>query len=296
MLGSADPDVDVEVISLGWEFLQALGLRQVELLVNTMGTAEDRLRYVEVLRAWLTERLDALSPDDRDKVATHPMRVLDSKRPETQALTADAPAIADHLSPESEAHFARVRAGLAARGHRPHPAPRLVRGFDYYTHTTFEFVPSLVENAQATILGGGRYDGLVEELGGRPTPGIGFGSGIERLLIACDAEGVFPAPRRGVDVFVIDVTGGAEARDLTAELRAAGIGCDRAFDQKGMRAQMKAADRSGAAVAVIVGDQERHDGTAAVRPLRHEFGGDQAVVARTELIAHLRDLLTKEDG
>lgn len=296
VLGSADPDVDVEVISLGWEFLQALGLQQVELLLNTMGTAADRLRYVEVLRAWLTDRLDALSPDDRDKVAVHPMRVLDSKRPETQALTADAPAIADHLSPESEAHFARVRAGLTARGIAHTLSPRLVRGFDYYTHTTFEFVPTLVDNAQATILGGGRYDGLVEELGGRPTPGIGFGSGIERLLIACDAEGVFPAPARGVEVFVIDVTGGAEARDLTAELRAAGIGCDRAFDQKGMRAQMKAADRSGAAAAVIVGDQELADGTATVRPLRHEFGGDQAVVARNHLIAHLRDLLTKEDG
>jgi len=295
VLGSADPDVDVEVISLGWEFLAALGLEQVELLLNTMGTSADRLRYVEVLRAWLTEHLEELAPDDRDKVATHPMRVLDSKRPATQELTAGAPAIADHLSPESEAHFDRVRDGLGARGIPFTVAPRLVRGFDYYTHTTFEFVPSLVENAQATILGGGRYDGLVEELGGRPTPGIGFGSGIERLLIACDAEDVFPAPDRRIDVFVVDVTGGAHARDLTAELRTAGIRCDRAFDQRAMRSQMKAADRSEAALAVIIGEQEAADDTATVRPLRDAFGAAQQSVTRSALVDHVRDLLTKED-
>ncbi|HEX2578102.1 MAG TPA: histidine--tRNA ligase [Aquihabitans sp.] len=298
VIGSADPDVDVEVISLGSELLAALGLRQVELLLNTMGTPADRVAYVEVLRAWLAERRDELDEADREKVDTHPMRVLDSKGRGTQAVVAHAPAIADHLSPESEAHFARVRAGLEARGIAHTLAPRLVRGFDYYTHTTFEFVPTLVDNAQATILGGGRYDGLVAELGGPPTPGIGFGSGIERLLIACDAEGTFPAPEAAIDVFVIDVTGGAEARDLTAELRAAGIRCDRAFDQRSMKSQMKAADRSGAAVAVIVGEQEQADGTATVRPLRHAFDAtdqrDQQAVPRTGLVAHLRDALSKE--
>ncbi len=287
LLGTADPDADVEVISLGWEFLQALGLRRVELLINTMGTAADRLAYVEVLRAWLAERIDDLDPDDREKVAHHPMRVLDSKRAATRAVTEDAPAIADHLSPESEAHFARVREGLGARGIPFVLSPRLVRGFDYYTHTTFEFVPTLVDNAQSTILGGGRYDGLVEELGGQPTPGIGFGSGIERLLIACDAEGVFPGPDPSVDVFVVDVTGGTHARDLTAELRAAGISCDRAFDQRGMRSQMKSADRSGAKVALIVGDMEVEQGVATVRPLREDFGAEQTTVARADLVAHL---------
>ncbi|MEZ5180785.1 MAG: histidine--tRNA ligase [Acidimicrobiales bacterium] len=294
VLGSADPDVDVEVITLGWEFLRALGLRRVELLLNTMGTAKDRMRYVEVLREFLRERLDALAPDDRDKVEHHPMRVLDSKRTETRRATEDAPAIADHLSPESHAHFERVKEGLREVGIPFVLAPRLVRGFDYYTHTTFELVPSLVDNAQATILGGGRYDGLVEELGGPPTPGIGFGSGIERLLIACDAEGVLPGPDARVDVFVVDVTGGSAARAITAELRAAGICCDRAFDAKGMRAQMKAADRSGASHAVIVGDQELADGTATVRPLRVGFGDQQDAVGRDDLAAHLATLLTKD--
>lgn len=294
VLGSADPDVDVEVITLGWEFLRALGLRQVELLLNTMGTAEDRLRYVEVLREFLRDRIGDLAEEDRDKVEHHPMRVLDSKRTETRRATADAPAIAEHLSPESQDHFDRVRAGLAAVGIAYTLAPRLVRGFDYYTHTTFELVPALVDNAQATILGGGRYDGLVEELGGPPTPGIGFGSGIERLLIACDAEGTFPGPTARVDVFVVDVTGGAEARAITAELRAAGIRCDRAFDAKAMRAQMKAADRSGASYAVIIGDQELADGTATVRPLREGFGDQQDAVPRDQLTALLARLTQKD--
>ena len=279
VLGSADPDVDVEVIALGWELLAALGLQQVELLLNTMGTAEDRLRYVEVLRTYLQARRGELAEDDREKVDRHPMRVLDSKRRDTQRVTAEAPAIADHLSPESQDHFDRVRAGLAALDIGYIAAPRLVRGFDYYTHTTFEFVPSMVDNAQATILGGGRYDGLVEELGGPSTSGIGFGAGIERLLIACDAEDVFTGPTARVEVFVVDVTGGAEARALTAELRAAGIRCDRGFDQRAMRAQMKAADRSGATAC------RHHRRAGAGRRHRHRAArcGASSATTRTSV-------------
>ncbi len=301
-LGSVDPDVDVEVIALGWEFLEALGLRQVEVLVNTMGETADRVAYARALGRWLDARRGDLDPEDRDKVDHHPMRVLDSKRAATQAVTAEAPAIADHLSPASEAHFARVQEGLTALGVPFQLAPRLVRGFDYYTHTTFEFVPTLVGNAQATILGGGRYDGLVEELGGPPTPGIGFGSGIERLLIACDAEGVFEAPAHTIDVFVVDVTGGEAARAITAELRAAGLRADRAFDQRSMRSQMKQADRSGAPLAVIVGEQELAEATASVRPLRTgpvnegDSPAAQGAVARSELVAHLKSLIAPSLG
>src|SRR5699024_4292242 len=130
-----------------------------ELQINTMGTAGDRARYVEVLQAWLREHVGDLDAEDRDRVETHPMRVLDSKRRATREVTAAAPRIADHLSAESEQHFSKVLDGLGSVGLEPVSAPRLVRGFDYYTHTTFEFVPTLVDNAQATILGGGRYDG-----------------------------------------------------------------------------------------------------------------------------------------
>jgi histidyl-tRNA synthetase len=164
----------------------------------------------------------------------------------------------------------------------------LVRGLDYYTHTLFEFQSEALDTAQSTIIGGGRYDGLVEQLGGPATPGIGFGTGIERMLLACDAEGVFAAPTSSLDVFVVDTTDGRAARDITAELRAAGFRTDRAFDGRSMKAQMKAAGRSGAHVAVIVGEQEAADGTATVRDLARS---EQEVVGHDQVVDVVRKLL-----
>ena len=154
------------------------------------------------------------------------------------------------------AHFTRVLEGLDALGVPATIDHRLVRGFDYYTRTTFEFASGALEAAENAVGGGGRYDGLVEMLGGPPTPGIGFGIGIERVLLACDAEGVFPVDPTPLDAFVVDVTGGTAARDLTAALRRAGLRADRAFDDRSMKSQLKAADRSGARVALIVGPEE----------------------------------------
>ena len=167
--------------------------------------------------------------------------------------------------------------------------PRLVRGLDYYLRTTFEYAGGTLDSAQNALGGGGRYDGLVEALGGPPTPGIGFALGVDRTLLACDDEGVFEATARGVDVFVVDTTGGREALLLTEQLRAAGRRADRADDRRSMKAQMKAADRSGADVAVIVGDDERAAGTVVVRPLRGE--APQTVVARDDLLEHLEKIL-----
>ena len=167
--------------------------------------------------------------------------------------------------------------------------PRLVRGLDYYTHTTFEFQSRALKAAQNTIGGGGRYDGLIEALGGPPTPAIGFGSGIERVLLSCDAEGVFPIPASKVGVFVVDVTGGEHARDLTTELRRLGIAADRAYDGRSMKAQMKVADRSGAMLVLIIGDDEVAANTVTVRDLRGEGGQQQ--VDRSRLVDHLRPLL-----
>jgi histidyl-tRNA synthetase len=290
-LGSADPDLDVEVITVGRDFLRALGLERVTLLVNSMGTSHDRSRYVEVLRDWLAARRDELDPEDRDKIDSNPMRVLDSKRAATKAAVVDAPSITEYLSAGAEKHFERVRAGLAALGVDIALEPRLVRGLDYYTHTTFEFVSNSLDAAQSTLLGGGRYDGLVEDLGGPPTPGIGFGSGIERVLLACDAEGVFASPGLALDVFVVDVAGGDSARDLTAELRRAGLSADRSFDGRTMRAQMKAADRSGASLALIIGGTELAEGVVSVRPLREEFGAAQESIPRDHVVAHVAKLL-----
>ena len=286
-IGSADPDLDVEVIVLGHEFLSALGLERVVLLLNSMGTPEDRQEYGQALRAHLEHRRHDLADEDRAKIADHPLRVLDSNRAATRTALADAPRLFDHLSKDAIEHFERVQDGLRAAGIAFQLEPRLVRGLDYYTHTTFEFQAAALGTAQATVLGGGRYDGLIEALGGPPTPGVGFGSGIERVLLTCDAEGTFPAPSRQVEVFVVDVTDGREARDLTFELRRAGFRVDRAFDARSMKAQMRAADRSGARVALIVGDQERADGTVALRSLTRA-DRSQVAVPRAEIVTHLR--------
>ena len=287
-LGAADPDLDVEVIALAAAYLGAIGLRRWRLAVNTMGTPEDRAGFADVLRGWLAERSADLAEEDREKVETHPLRVLDSKRPETQAVVAGAPRMADALDAKSRAHFDRVQAGLTALGIPFEVDPRLVRGLDYYTHTLFEFQSLALDAAQSTVIGGGRYDGLVEQLGGPSTPGIGFGSGIERMLLACDAEGVFAAPEVTLDAFVVDATDGSAARDLTAELRDAGLRADRAFDGRSMKSQMKAAGRSGAPVAVIVGESEAADGTATVRDLRQ---AEQQVVPRPEVVTLVRKIL-----
>jgi len=288
-LGSADPDVDVEVISLLWDFYASLGLRQVELVLNSMGTADDRRRYIDDIRTFLAARAGDLDPTDAEKIEAHPMRVLDSKRPVTIAAIADAPRITDRLSDEGAAHFERVQAGLTAVGIPFRLEPRLVRGLDYYTHTTFEIVSGALDAAQSTIGGGGRYDGLVESLGGPPTPGIGFGSGMERVLLTCDAEGVFGAPEERVDVFVVDTAGGDSARDLSVALRRAGIAAERAFDGRSMKSQMKAADRSGASIVLIVGTDELAAGTVTVRHLRG--GHDQHAVDRAEVVPAVAALL-----
>ena len=159
-------------------------------------------------------------------MGSHPLRVLDSKRPATQSVTAKAPRVNDFLSAGAQEHFDRVKDGLTALNIPFSVEPRLVRGLDYYTHTTFEFQSLALESAQNTVCGGGRYNGLIEELGGPPTPGIGFGMGIERLLLACDAEDSFPVPSSRIQVWVVDVTDGSSARDLTHELRNNGVVAD----------------------------------------------------------------------
>jgi histidyl-tRNA synthetase len=287
-IGVADPDIDVEIIALGAAYLDDLGLRRCRLVLNTMGTPADRVAYANTLTPWLRERAADLAPADREKVETHPLRVLDSKRPQTAAVVDDAPRIADVLDDASRRHFERVQEGLRAAGIPFEIDPGLVRGLDYYTHTLFEFQSAALDTAQSTVIGGGRYDGLVEQLGGSPTPGIGFGSGVERMLLACDAEGVFDEPPPALDAFVVDATDGRTARDITQELRSAGLRVDRAFGGRSMKSQMKAAGRSGARVAVIVGDQEVGDATATVRDLAQ---GEQQVVPRDKVADVVRKLI-----
>ncbi len=289
VLGADDPHLDVEIIALGWEFYAALGLRRVRLLLNSLGEPDDRARYVEALRAHFEAHAEELSAESRATLAKNPLRVLDSKREQDAPVIAAAPRIAQHLSAEAAAHFAAVQAGLDALGIPYTVSDTLVRGLDYYRRTTFEYQGLTLDSAQNALGGGGRYDGLVESLGGPPTHGVGFALGLDRTLLACDDEGVFAPPATAVEVFVVDTTGGLEALRLTSELRAAGISCDRAYEQRSMKSQMKAADRSGAAYAVIVGTDELAAGEVALRPLRSDRG--QSAVPRTDLLQHLQKAL-----
>ena len=290
ILGADDPYLDVEVIALGWEFYRRLGLRQVTVLLNSLGEPEDRARYVDALQAYFVENQEELTAESKLTLAKNPLRVLDSKRAPDQKLIAAAPRIADFYSPDAAAHFDAVQAGLTDLAIPFTIDSKLVRGLDYYRRTTFEYQGGTLDSAQNALGGGGRYDGLVESLGGPPTHGIGFALGLDRTLLACDDEGVFAAPDTSVDVFVVDTTGGREALRITNELRASSISADRAFENRSMKSQMKAADRSGARVAVIVGSNELDADTVVVRPLRGD--DEQRAVPRDTLVQAVTESLT----
>jgi histidyl-tRNA synthetase len=281
LLGVNDPHADVEVIALAWGFYRALGLQQVTLAVNSLGDSGERARWATELERYFRVNQSDLTPESQATLARNPLRVLDSKRPADAPVVAGAPRIESFLGANSARHFGAVCSSLSALGIPFSVEARLVRGLDYYCHTTFEFVSTALSAAHTAIGGGGRYDGLVEQLGGPATPGVGFALGLDRTLLACDAEGVFPAPSESARVFVVDTTGGDEALVLTAELRSAGISADRAFEQRSMKAQMKAADRSGADLAVIVGSDEMASESIVIRLMA---SGQQQTVPRVSVV------------
>jgi histidyl-tRNA synthetase len=287
VLGPDDPDVDVEVIAFGYGFLRDLGvLEGTSLLLNSMGDRESRTEYIGVLREYLLAHSDRLGNEFRERVEVSPLRILDSKREDWQDVVERAPQLTEYLGDKSREHFEQVQRGLDELGIHYELTPRLVRGFDYYTSTTFEFVSGALDAAQNAVLGGGRYDNLVEEMGGRPTPGIGFGMGIERLLIVADAMGALPPPETRLDAFVVDgLTHGREALVLTQELREAGLRVDRAYGNRSVSAQWKAADRARAAFGVMLAPDEFSRDTLAVKDLRT---GKQIEVPREQVAGWLR--------
>lgn len=285
VIGVDDPYLDAEIIGLAMDFYQRLGLKQVTLAINSLGDDGDRDNYAVALRTYFESHADSLSPDSLATLVRNPLRVLDSKRSEDQQIIASAPRIRDFLSIEAGRHFETVLRALEADGVKFALEDRLVRGLDYYRRTTFEFVSTALQAAHTAIGGGGRYNGLVEALGGPAMPGIGFALGLDRTLLACDAEGVFPAVPSAVNVFVVDTTGGSHAAQLCKELRSAGISADRAYDNRSMKAQMKVADRSNCSLAIIVGTDEVRDSTVVLRPMS---GGEQRVISRNKIIDTIR--------
>jgi histidyl-tRNA synthetase len=290
-LGAEDPALDAELIILASDGYAGLGLTGVRLLINTLGCKECRPVY----RAALQEFLRGLDLDEatRQRIEINPLRVLDDKRPEVQAQLADAPLVTDHLCEACKAYHEEVRSLLSASGVTYADDPRLVRGLDYYTRTTFEFVHDGL-GSQSAVGGGGRYDGLSEMLGGPALPSVGWALGVDRTVLAMEAEGLFGGEAGQARVQVYGVPLGEEARRrmflLITELRRAGLDADMSFGGKGLKGAMKGADRSGASYAVILGERDIVAESAQVKDL---FSGDQITVRLAEIVTTLKERLNK---
>jgi histidyl-tRNA synthetase len=254
-IGSSDPAIDAELIQLYDELLTRLGVTSYRLLLNSIGDQNCRPAYLERLTAWLDEHEGVLDDETRQKRATSPLRVFDVKSERVQEALAQAPKIGDALCDECRAHFEAVQAHLENYGVEFEVVPTLVRGLDYYTRTAFEFVDEAI-GAQSSICGGGRYDGLIEEIGGKPTPGIGFGAGIERLLLSLGEEGVEPEAAE-LDVFVALHDAGDKPRvlPLVQELRRGGISAEVDYAERSLKGQLTHARRLGARAIVEWGPE-----------------------------------------
>jgi len=281
VIGSTEPEVDAEVIDVAWSLLRGLGIPDLRLLINTMGDMENRPAFVSELQAYFRSCIDAIPEEIRDRVETNPLRVLDSKDPRMAEITAAAPRSVDHLGADAAEHWAALLAHLDALGIPYQVDHSLVRGFDYYTRTVFEIVPPGA-GSQSTIIGGGRYDGLIEQLGGKPTPGMGFGMGIERVVASLpDAD----APGQALKVVVAHMGDSARAASVTlaSDLRRDSIPALVA-PARGLKSQLRYATSVGASHAVILGDDELRDGVATLRDLS---AGEQRSVPREELASWL---------
>ena len=283
-IGVDDPALDAEVLAVADAGFRALGLTGYRLEITSLGDATTRPAYRAELTAFL-EKLD-LDEATRERARINPLRVLDDKRPEVRAQLTDAPLMMDHLSDSAAAHHRAVLRHLDDLGVAYTENPWMVRGLDYYTKTTFEFVHDGL-GSQSGIGGGGRYDGLMAELGGQALSGVGFGLGVDRTLLACQAEGLEVAPARRVEVFGVPLGETARYRlvGIIGALRRGGIRADLAYGGRGLKGAMKAADRSGASHAVVVGDRDLAEGVAQLRDLRtHE----QVAVPLGELFDRVR--------
>ncbi|OFW66881.1 MAG: histidine--tRNA ligase [Actinobacteria bacterium RBG_16_68_21] len=272
-IGEPSPDADVEVIEIGFRLLEAVGITDAVVLLNSIGDPADRAAYRELLAAFLTERAGELTADARRRIAANPLRVLDSKA--DAAVLADAPTPAGHLSPAAAGHIAAVRAGLDAMAIPHQEEPRLVRGLDYYNRTVFEYQSASYQAAQASLGGGGRYDPLAGMLGGPEVPGVGLAMGVDRIVLAMpagDEEAV-------LDVFVVAADAGRRtiALELVRSLRAEGLRVDLDLGDKSVKAQFRAADRRRAATAAVVGE-EWESGRVTMKDLRS--GAESSVDAR----------------
>ena len=264
--GSDSPSADAEVISLAYSFLSEVGLDSLELNINSIGCPKCRAEYNRALKEYIGENLGNMCGQCRERFDKNPLRILDCKEEKCKAITAKAPKITDYLCDDCRAHFEKVQSLLGALNIPFRVNPGIVRGLDYYTRTVFEFVSTDI-GAQGTVCGGGRYNNLVEEVGGKPTPAVGFGLGLERLLLVLENLNKLDAPKERTDVYLLPIGDSAKdhALKLTAKLRAEGISAETDIMDRGVKAQMKYADKSGARYTIVLGDDEITSGTVRIK-------------------------------
>ncbi|GMV37638.1 MAG: histidine--tRNA ligase [Fimbriimonadales bacterium] len=279
VFGAASPSADAEVIQLTMAFYEALGLKDLELRLNSLGDAECRRRYREALLAYAASYIASLPEDAAERMRNNPLRLLDSKDPECIEAMAGAPSILDYLEPESREHFVRLQALLHDLGVSFVLEPRLVRGLDYYNRTVFEVVSGSL-GAQNSVCGGGRYDGLVELCGGPPTPAVGVAMGIERALMLLDEEALGAEEAPIAFVVAIGTDMGPRALKLATQLRRAGIAAELDLESRSAKSQFRQADRSGARFAVVLGEDEWSRGAVTLKDLRTQ---SQAEVPLSDL-------------
>ena len=283
-IGGDDPLIDVEVISLAVQAFTTLGLKDYEVHINSLGDKPSRDAHREALVNFL-QKID-LDEATSERAKINPLRVLDDKRPEMIAALKDAPVILDYLTNDAKERYSAVKEGLTKLGIKYIENPKLVRGLDYYTHTTFEFVHHKL-GAQSGIGGGGRYDGLMEKLGGQSLSGIGYGIGVDRVLLACEAEGIALLPATQLSLYLVPL--GEEARkfaiELLMNLRNQGIRCDMAFGERGLKGAMKSGDKSGAKYLAVLGEDEISSGQAEIK---HMSDGAVVSVRLSEIVDFLK--------
>ncbi len=286
VIGSADPRADAEVIAIATDILKTLGLSNLNLDLNSVGNPEDRHQYREALVNYLTPYKDELDKDSQERLTRNPMRILDSKDKRTQEIAADAPSILDYLGSDSKRHFEQVKQLLSDLGISYKLNPRLVRGLDYYTHTAFE-IQSDDLGAQATVCGGGRYDGLVEELGGAKTPAVGWAIGLERLILLL--QQLSKPSLQALDFYVVSKGEAAEAQALKLgqKLRQVGFAVELDLSGSAFGKQFKRADRSGAVACLVLGDAEAEQQTVNLKWLKSK---EQEAIAQADLLEKADEL------
>lgn len=293
LFGTNHPAADAEVISLALQVAQAIGLKRLRTEINSIGCSECRPVYREKLIAYFTPRKDELCADCASRLERNPLRILDCKREGCRAVAKDAPSILDTLCGDCGPHFQAVREQLDAIGIDYVVNDRMVRGLDYYTQTAFEIMSDSL-GAQSTVFAGGRYNDMVREIGGDDLPGIGFASGIERILLALEKEQVVMPIDEGIDCYIVALGEGAEkkASELALALRRAGCTVDRDYMNRKMKGQMKAADRLKARYAAVLGEEELSRGTVQIKDLTT---GEQEEIEASQLASYIRTQMKQED-